>query len=138
MSRYTAAAAATLGLVLMAGCVSAPKEEGVLKKNDAIDDYIKVAELKEVDAINSRGQLNSKIISEKYLIIYDRRSWYILEFKRRCRALYDTEVPADIRRERNVLRSRFDTYRGCAIRSLYEVAEGQADELIMLGESSRW
>ena len=136
MPRYTAAAVATLGLVLMTGCASAPENESVLKKNDAIDDYIKVAELKEIDAIKSHEQLNSEIITEKYLIISDRRSAYVLEFKRRCRELYDTEVTADIRRERNVLRARFDTYRGCAIRSLYEVTKGQADELIALGKMS--
>ena len=134
MRRYTAAAVAAL--VLMTGCASAPEKESVLKKNDAIDDYIVVAELKEIAAIKSREQLNSKIITDKYLIIYDRRSSYVLVFKRRCRELYDIEVTPDIRRERNVLRAGFDTYRGCVIRSLYEVTGGQADEVIALGKMS--
>ena len=49
--------------------------------------------------------------------------------------LRDTgQIKADIRRESNVIRARFDTLRGCHIDSIYEVNEGQAEELKALGD----
>lgn len=61
---------------LAAGCAGAPGAPGapeapsVLEKNDAIDDYIQVAELKEIDAIRSFDQLSHKVVTEKQ----DRKS----------------------------------------------------------------
>ena len=132
MAKYTAAV--IVALAMTAGCASGPPEDSVIVKNDAVDDYIIVAELEEIDAIRTRDQLHYKIVTENYIIVSDRKNSYLLAFKRRCRELRDIEVTPDIRRERNTLRARFDTYRGCQIRSLYELNRGQADELLALGE----
>ena len=37
-------------VALVTGCAGTPKDESVLEHNDTIDDYIKVAQLEEVEA----------------------------------------------------------------------------------------
>ena len=120
---------------LAAGCAGAPEAPSVIEKNDAIDDYIQVAELKEIDAIRSFDQLSHKVVTEKYIIISDRRNNYLAAFARSCKELNKHEITPDIRHESNTLRARFDTIRGCQIRSLYEIGAGQAQELMKLGET---
>lgn len=136
MAKHRVGVLAGLAMVVITGCASVEDKESVIKKNDAIDDYVIVAELKEIDAIRSHESLNSKIITKNYIIVSDRRNSYLLTYKHACRELYETEVKPDIRRERNVLRARFDTYRGCPIRSLHEITKSQADELLALGENA--
>lgn len=136
MAKHSVAVLAAVVMGVITGCASGEEKENVIRKNDAIDDYVIVTELKEIDAIRSHGNLYSKVITEKYIIVSDRRNSYLLTYKQVCRELRETEVKPDIRRERNVLRARFDTYRGCPIRSLHEITKGQADELLALGEKS--
>jgi hypothetical protein len=117
------------------GCASTPpEEESVIKQNDAVDDYIRVAELPETDAIRKRGELHYAAVTEKYIVLSDRKNSYLAVFSRRCREPAGRAVTPDIRRDANILRARFDTYRGCRIRTLYEITEGQAQELLGLGE----
>ena len=108
----------------MLGCASAPEDDGVIVKNDAVEDYIKVSELKEIDTIRKRGELH-------------QRNADLAAFRQRCRELDEREVMPDIRHDLKTLRARFDTYRGCRIQYLYEITEGQATELLELGEKSR-
>ena len=123
--------------ILVLGCAGAPENEGVLSENDAVEDYIKVAELREIDAIRSSRQLHYKSITEKYIIIQDSKDSYVVVFASACRELDDhRRVTPDIRHERHTLRARFDTFRGCRIQALYEIEEGQAQELIELGQAS--
>jgi hypothetical protein len=124
--------AAVVTLALTA-CAGNTEQESVVARNDAIDDYVKVAELKEVDQIRIRRQLHHKVITEHYIIIYDDRVPYLATFQRRCRELNEPDVKPDVRHESRKLRARFDTYRGCKIRSLHEVTSGQAEELLDLG-----
>ena len=122
--------------MLVLGCANAPEELSVVSKNDAVEDYIHVAELKEIDLIRSFDQLHHKVVTEKYIVIYDRRDTYLAAFKRRCRELNDHMVTADVRHDKNVLRARFDSIRGCRIEALYEIDEGQAQEVMNLGQES--
>ena len=120
---------------LVLGCASAPQEnKSVLKQDDAVDDYIRVAELPETDAIRKRGELHHTVVTEKYIILSDLKSSYLAVFRRRCRELEALEVTPDIRHDLKIVRARFDTYRGCRIQTLYELTEGQAQEILNLGE----
>ena len=121
---------------LVLGCASTPEDESVIKKNDAVDDYIRVAELPEIDAIRKRGELHHTVVTEKYIILNDLKNFYLAVFRQRCRELDELQVTPDIRHDMNIVRARFDTYRGCRIQSLYEITEGQAQELLDLGETS--
>jgi len=89
--------------------------------------------VKEVDQIRIRRQLHHKVITEHYIIIFDDRVPYLATFQRRCRELNEPDVKPDVRHESRKLRARFDTYRGCKIRTLHEVTSGQAEELLDLG-----
>lgn len=121
---------------LVLGCASTPQDESVIKKNDVVDDYIRVAELPEIDAIRKRGELHHTVVTEKYIILNDLKNSYLAVFRQRCRELHELKVTPDIRHDMNIVRARFDTYRGCRIQSLYEITEGQAQELLDLGEKS--
>ena len=125
-----------LAAAMMLGCASTPEDESVIVKNDAVEDYIKVAELKEIDTIRKRGELHHTVVTENYIILKDQRNVYLATFRQRCRELDEREVRPDLRHDLNILRARFDTYRGCRIEHLYEIAEGQATELLVLGEKS--
>ena len=124
--------------VLAAGCAGgeASPESNVVGRNDAIDDFIEVEELEEVDSIRSRKTLHHTTITERYIILSDKNESYLTTFLRRCRELNEAHVTPDFRHEHNTIRARFDTYRGCRIESIYKVNEGQADELKSLGKAS--
>ena len=126
-----------LFVAALAGCAAAPdREPSAIAENDPIADYIQVAQLQQVDAVRSFEQLQHRVISEDYIIIYDRRKSHLATFRRPCRELYDEEITPDVRYDGNTIRARFDTIRGCRIEALYEISAGQAEELIQLGEAS--
>ena len=113
-----------LAAVMVLGCASAPEDESVIVKDDALEDYIKVAELKEIDTIRKRGELHHTVVTDKYIILKDQRNVYLATFRQRCRALDEREVRPDLRHDLNILRARFDTYRGCRIERLRPLATG--------------
>lgn len=123
-------------VALAAGCAGGDtKDPNVLERDDAVDDYIQVAAPPATQEIRSRTQVHHKRITDKYIILYDRRNNWLVEFRSQCRELRDnTDIRPDIRHESNVIRARFDTYRGCHINAIYEVSKGQAEELLALGD----
>jgi hypothetical protein len=123
-------------VALLAGCANTAKEQGAVAKNDAVEDYIIAAELPEVDMMRTTDQLHHKVVTDHYIILTDRKSNHLITFKRRCWELREAEVTPDIRHDKNRLRSRFDTYRGCIIGAMYEINAGQAKELLDLGDSA--
>ena len=122
-------------MLFIAGCASAPESENALTKNDAVDDFIKVAELESRDSVESRGLRSHKKITDTYIILPTRQKAYLLVFFRRCTELRNIEVTPDMRRDHKKIYARPDTFRGCRIKALYEVTKGQAEELIALGEA---
>ncbi len=125
-----------LAAAMMMGCAGAPENDSVIVKNDAVEDYIKVSELKAIDTIRKRGELHHTVVTEKYILLKDQRNAYLAAFRQRCRELDEIEVMPDLRYDLKTLRARFDTYRGCRIQYLYEITEGQATELLDLGARS--
>jgi hypothetical protein len=119
---------------LSAACAGSTKEQGVVEKNDAIEDYVIVAQLPSIDSIRTRQQFHHQAITDKYIILADNRNSYLAVFDRRCRELDDVEVTPDYRHDANRIRARFDTYRGCRISHLYDMTDGQAQELLDLGK----
>ena len=118
-------------LGLFAGCATSSESE----ISDAVSDYIKVAELKEQDSIRTMGKFSHRIISQRYVTLETHRESFLVAFSRLCRELMLNEVTADIRYEKNILRARFDTIRGCRIGQIYAIDKGQAEELRNLGEA---
>ncbi len=127
-------------LALLAACASGPDEipADVL----AIQDYIAVAELPEVDKIRtSRDAGMEKLGNRRYIFLKARRKTYLVEFGRDCWELYDDTRLAtdpltwDQRHDANYLRPRMDTIRGCRIGRAFELNEGQVEEIRNLGEA---
>ena len=119
-------------LVLFAGCATSSESE----TSDAVSDYIKVAELEEQDRIRTMGKYSYSIISQRYVTLETHKENYLVAFSRRCRELITQhQVTPDIRYEKNILRTRFDTIRGCRIGQMYAIDKGQAEELKNLGEA---
>ncbi len=127
-------------LAVLTGCASTPEETpaDVL----AIQDYIAVAELTEVDKMRtSRDAGMEKLGNKRYIFHKAARQTYLVEFQRDCWALYDdTRIATDPltwdqRHDANYLRPRMDTIRGCRIGRAFEVNEGQIEEIRNLGEA---
>ena len=129
MLRLLIVVVAALGVA----CAGSTNEQGVVAQNDAIEDYILVAELESLDSIRTRKQFHHKVITERYIILTDGRNSYLAAFDRRCWELKQTEITPDVCHDRHTIRARFDTYRGCRLGHLYAVTEGQAQELIQVG-----
>jgi hypothetical protein len=103
---------------------------------DAVADFIQVAELLPEESVRTRRGFNYTIVSRRYVVLKSHKDYYLVEFVRDCRELYEQDrVSPDYRYDTNVLRPRFDTIRGCRIAKLYTLDESQAQELESLGDA---
>lgn len=118
----------------LSGCAGSSRYQNALVINDAVADLIVVDELESVDEIRTDDTLSHDEITDTYIILHDRKQQHLVEFVRRCHELYENRVTPDVRTARNKIRARFDTYRGCRIRALYVISEGQAEEIRQLVE----
>jgi hypothetical protein len=124
----------TVALFGCAGQDPAGDEEGRGMER-AIRDYIEVRGLAEVSKLRTSNHDHWSDLDEKFIIYTGhRRDMYLLEFARNCYALTEVPVVADVRREPNYIRARFDTVRGCHIRKIYALTEGDVAELTALGQ----
>jgi hypothetical protein len=129
--------AACIAALAVAGCAGNAQDESVMVRNDAVEDFIEVADLTEIEHIRIKRDLHHKAITEDYVLIYDGQQPYLLAFQRRCHELNETQVTPDFRYEARKLYARYDTYRGCRIATLYEITSGQAAELSDLARKSK-
>ena len=117
------------------GCSGTPTEPpaDVL----AIQDYIAVGQLVEVDKIRTYSNSGyEKLDNTRYIIFKSRRQDYLVEFDRDCREIIDNQrVTPDLRKDAYYLRPRMDTIRGCRISRAFELNEGQAEEIRSIGEA---
>jgi hypothetical protein len=117
------------------GCSGTPTEPpaDVL----AIQDYIAVAQLVEVDKIRTYSNSGHETLGNtRYIIFKTRRQDYLVEFDRDCRELIDNQrVTPDLRKDPYYLRPRMDTIRGCRIARAFELNEGQVEEIRSIGEA---
>ncbi len=118
-------------LLLFGGCATSSEPE----ITGAVSDYIMAAELAEQASIRTLGKYSYSVISQRYVTLKTQRENYLVEFVRRCHELMQSEVTPDIRYEKNILRSRFDTIRGCRIGRIYAIDKGQAEELKNIGDA---
>lgn len=121
---------------LLSACAAHPEPSDEANNQDAINDFIEVAELEQVDAIRSFTHFNSRIISDHYVIIYDNKRSFLVTYKSTCRELRRSVVKPDVRFERTTIRAKFDTIRGCKIDALHKVSDGQVKELMRLGQQA--
>lgn len=120
-----------LMMLLLAACASQPDTS----TTDAVDDFIVVSELEELDSARMREQFHHTYLSERYIILRTRKANYLVRFRKRCRELNERDVTPDVRFERNTLHAGFDTIRGCRIDRMYAIDKGQVEELVHLGKA---
>lgn len=104
--------------------------------DDAIADYISATELEEVDIIRTKRQYETSDVTERYAIVRTRKDVYLVRFDRLCREPDERKIVADIRYDKNALRPRVDTIRGCRISKIFAIDEAGAEELKMLADAS--
>lgn len=134
--RQTRTTVFALFAVALAAC-AAPGDAEVPREELAIDDFIKVNELAELDKIRTMDQLTARDVNDTYVIVSTRRQDYLLEYFSRCYPRDDGRVEPDIRRDSRALYPGIDTFRGCRIKALYELEPGQAEELREIARAAR-
>lgn len=115
-------------VALLAGCAA----QSDTKVDDAIEDFVAVSGLEELDSIKSREQFGIAELSERYILLRTRNDTYLARFTRRCYELNENQVTPDVRYDRWTLRARLDTIRGCRIEKFFAIDAAQAEELEML------
>lgn len=122
---------ALLLFALLVAC-AAQRESGV---DEAISDFVVLSELEELDRIRTQDQFGTSELTERYAILKTRKDVYLVEFQR-CPPQFNDEVIPDIRYDKNTLRPRTDTIRGCRIKKIFAIDEAGAEELTLLAEAS--
>lgn len=120
-------------IALLAGCAA----QSETKVDDAIEDFVAVSGLEELDSIRGREQFSISELSERYILLTMRKDNYLARFTRRCYELQENQVRPDIRYDRWTLRARIDTIRGCRIEKFFAIDAAQAEELEMLAIKRR-
>ena len=128
MLRATTACA----VLLLTSCVAQQQTGSGVEQ--AIRDYIEVRQLAELEFLRSSNRDHWTELNEKFIIYKGYDEEYLLEFSRNCYELNEHPVVADVRREPNRVRARFDTLRGCRIEKIFAVNANDVAELTALGE----
>jgi hypothetical protein len=120
-------------LALFAACAGTRE---VPEDIQAVRDYIEVGELAQVDKIRTQGN-DRWIALVPYFALYEARDgFFLLEFNRRCREMFDnSSITPDRRYDYNMMRRGVDTLRGCRIDRMYPLSDAQADEIRALVEN---
>ena len=116
---------------VLVACATTPREV----EKEAVEDFIAVRKLPEVDKIRSDSTDGWYELNNYYVIYQTRRGDYLFQFARRCWELDEQRVTADKRWDANTVRARFDTLRGCRIDKIFSLTETDADELKQLGSA---
>lgn len=128
MQELTIRLTAALMVALFSGCAAQPES----MENDAVSDFIAVAELEALDAVRFRDQFSTRPLADRYALVKARGDQYLVVFRRRCHELYGSTFQPDTRYDGKVLRAGADTIRGCRIDQIFSVDESQAEELKLL------
>ena len=122
--------------MLLFGLLVACAAQRVSGVDEAIADFVVLSELEEMDRIRTRNQFGASELTERYAILKTRKDIYLVEFLRCPPKLNNGDVTPDIRYDKNVLRPREDTIRGCRIKKIFAIDEAGAEELKLLAEAS--
>lgn len=121
-------------VLALAACAGTPKVPADIL---AIQDFIAVTELPEVDRIRTdRRETFEELGNTRYIIFKTHRQDYLIEFRRSCWELRDDfNIKADHRTDNNNFYPGVDTFRGCPTGKAWELTEGQAEEIRNLGDA---
>ena len=121
-----------IAVFMLAACAAQEQSEGD-GMEQAIRDYIEVRKPPELDSMRSSGRDRWTELDPKFIIYTGPHEAFLVEFSNNCYALQEHPVVADVRREPNKIRARFDTIRGCRIDRIFALTEHDVAELSALG-----
>lgn len=120
-------------VAIIAACSGTPE---VPEETLAVRDYVEVGELQTVNKVRTYRHDSWSYLSDYYVIYKSRNDEYLLEFRRVCRELRDSQLlTPDRRSDHNNMYAGLDTLRGCRIGKMYPLTEAQAIELRHLGHA---
>lgn len=121
--------------VLLSACAAQDAEQRQ-EEYQAVRDFIAVRDLEELKKMRTALRDSWTSIDDRFIVYRGRRNQYLVEFARRCHELSDgSRIVPDERRERNAVRARTETIRGCRIKTIYALTEAEAEELESLGKA---
>lgn len=123
-----------IGLTLALAACATQEQSGKLDVEQAIRDYIEVRQLVELDQIRTGNTDQWSELDRKFIVYKTRRDVFLIEFSRNCYELNETPVVADVRHERDTIRAKFDTIRGCRMSRIFALTENDVAELESLSE----
>jgi hypothetical protein len=131
---YARAAALAAALSIAPGCAGTAETP---PGTQAIQDYVEVGELQEVERIRTHGSDKWMPATLNFAIYSGRDGRFLLAFTRQCREMVDnTTITPDRRYDHNVMRASIDTLRGCRIDKMYPLTEAQAQEIVALAKTA--
>jgi len=125
----------TVLLLMTVSLTACAAQSGPEPEREAVQDFVAVRNLEEVDKINTDTSDSWQELNAHYMIYKARRAKYLVELVRACWELEDQRVVADKRWDSRTIRPRFDTIRGCRIAKIYGLTEADVIELNELGET---
>ncbi|MDJ0909125.1 MAG: DUF6491 family protein [Woeseiaceae bacterium] len=125
-------------LLTLTACGGTVTRLGPGKELEAVRDYVAASELTEVQRIRVWEQIKWLYVNDHFIVLPQRRSVHLIEFRSRCDELRQRQWAAgmiDHRVSARYLYSDHDTIRGCVIRHIYELSDLQLEELRYLGDA---
>lgn len=129
---------AVLLMMSLALAACAATDEKVVNETDAVQDFIKMHNLKKVSVIRGFESPNVLFLDDpRYIIAYLRDEQWLLQYAHECRLarLESGDRPSDKRRYTRALYVKIDTFRGCPVRAMYPIKLDHAQELVAMGRA---
>jgi len=127
-----------LACMLLVACAAQDQAEqkSTQDTGQAIEDLIQVRGLQQVKEIATASFDKWTVLDERFLLYKGRRDTHLIEFGHPCREFDSNKhVIADRRWDASRMQARFDTFRGCRIKSFYTLTEHEIAELESIGEA---
>jgi len=120
-----------LAALAFSACAANEEEPGP----DAIDDFIQVSDLEEMTVIRSYDEFGRIKLNSLYVILTTNKERYLIAYYGRCTELPGQPITPDVRRDKNALYAKSDTFHGCRIKAIYPINEAQEQELVEMGRA---
>ena len=125
------------GLLVLALGAPAAAQDPQRDEETTIEDYVEVSELESVSKIRTRDHDSWSYLTDNYILYTSGKEKTLVQFRTTCRDLRRNQIRhADVRTDKNYMRTGHDTIRGCRIDAMYPVADHQAAEIESLVKST--
>ena len=126
-----------LGLTALVMAGQAVAQDSQADEEMTIDDYVAVGELESVSKIRTRNHDSWSYLTDTYIVYTSDKENTLVKFRTTCRDLRRNQIKhADVRSDKNYMRTGHDTIRGCRIDALYPLEEHQVAEIEALVNSN--